>query len=257
MKIICKTTLLPPERGTSIVINVTADSPSFGIYTATLADGHDAVVVNWGDGTCESHAGIAELSHTYAAPGRYTVTLSDDIASLGVSFTAAKPPFTTVYPSLIHTFSSNAANLNELTGGCCKGATNLGHFDLVDSAIATFGQACFLQCTSLTEIDNLPHGLTKIGTGAFSMCKGVTRFPALPASMTTLWGGSFGSMNSLSGRIDMPYVEEIRGFPFSSSQVGITEFHFAAAHEESICNSSGYLTDPTLGTGTAVCRFDL
>lgn len=257
MKIICKTTLLPPERGTSIVINVTADSPSFGIYSATLADGHDAVVVNWGDGTCESHAGIAELSHTYATPGRYTVTLSDDIAALGVAYTAVKPPFTTVYPRLIHDFSSNAANLAELTMGCCKGATNLAHFDLVDSAITTLGQACFVQCKSLTEIDSLPHDLAEIGVGTFSMCSGVTRFPALPATLTTLWATSFGSMTSLSGRIDMPYIEQIIGTPFYGCQGGITEFHFAAAHEESICNSSGYLADPTLGTGTSVCRFDL
>ena len=78
---------VPRQFGTDLTVEVPEELPEFGIATATLAEGHSSLTVTWGDGeeTIVTDAAQFPLIHTYAAPGRYTIHLSDDISMLAVS----------------------------------------------------------------------------------------------------------------------------------------------------------------------------
>ena len=72
----------------------------------------------------------------------------------------------------------------------------------------------------------------------------------------------FANCTALTGRLTFPNITGISAStsavePFVGCTGGITEFAFAKANEEAIKASTGYQTDPTLGTGTAVCTFNL
>lgn len=262
MRIICKTTLLPREvrRGTTLTIRVTDDQPVFGILKADLADGHPAVIVDWGDGTVEPLPGVDSVTHTYAKAGTYCVTLSDDIASFGISTTGTSP-FCSIYAKCLLEAESNAANLTTILRGGFRMAENLSRIALEDSSITLIDQAAFMSCTSLVTTAGLPRGLTEIGSAAFNKCTGLTRIVDLPTGLTTLNSNVFRECTGLSGRIDLPMITNLLGaatvVPFVLCTGGITEFHFRSANESAIRASAGFNADNTLGTGTAICKFDL
>lgn len=117
-----------------------------------------------------------------------------------------------------------------------------------------------MNCSSLESIEGLSRTLAALNISAFDHCTAL-RTIRLPAGVKKLSGNLFKDCTALLGRIDLPFIESIIGtagsVPFIGCTGGITEFHFASANAASVMSSSGYLADNTLGTGTAVCKFDL
>lgn len=103
--------------------------------------------------------------------------------------------------------------------------------------------------------------LMTIGTGCFRECANLVRvtFDCSKAELIGL--RAFAGCRSLAGVVSLPVFHILRGLksaqPFEGCTGGITEIHFSASAEDDITSSSVYKGDQTLGTGTAVCKFDL
>ena len=202
----------PTWRGTRMQLNVPTDAAVFGIAVATLAEGSEAVTVDWGDGTTETFTGgIDHATHTYANAGHYEVLISDDVESFGVNGETESAPFSECV-AWIMSLESNAANLVETKRYAFSGATNLTRVELDESGVLKLQAGQFKDCTSLVgslHFTNVTWVGSRKGTFVFTGCP------------------------------------------------NITEIHFASANEEAITSLAQYQNDPTLGTGTAVCIFDL
>ena len=249
---------LPPFVGTRIAIRTTDTQRTFGFTNLVLGDGHANVTVDWGDGKVETFASISKVTHDYAATGEYEVRISDDLKSLSVSASMSGSPFYDEYPKLVERVHSNAQSLTKTGLSFLARCTNLTSVDLGDSAIAAFQVHTFAFCESLTAY-RLPKGLTSLGTQMFRACPRLTSVN-LPEGITDLTSMSFRDCTALSGDIALPFVSNITTDETNAPFVGcpnITAFHFAAQNESAIRASEGFRTDPTLGTGSAVCVFDL
>ena len=80
---ITKTTRLMSAHETRIKIKL--DDPAsltWGMYSLTLAEGHEKAVIDWGDGTRTEVTATGAQEHTYAQPGEYEVRISDGIATI-------------------------------------------------------------------------------------------------------------------------------------------------------------------------------
>ena len=202
----------PTWRGTRMMLNVPTDAAVFGIAVATLAEGSEAVTVDWGDGTTDAFTGgIDHATHTYASAGRYEVLISDDVESFGVNGETESAPFSECV-AWITSLESNAANLVETKRHAFSGAVNLTRIEFDESGVTRLVAGEFKDCTSLAgalHFRNVTWVGSRRGTFVFTGCP------------------------------------------------NITEIHFASENEEAITSLSQYQNDPTLGTGTAVCIFDL
>lgn len=139
MKLTCTTILLPPERDelTHVGIRVTAEDLTFKFQKCDYIDATAMCTVNWGDGTVETPYDITKVTHTYAQPGEYEITLTDALSSLSVSGTSA----TRQKEGLkIISFKANAPHLTEL------------------------GASAFYGCANITGGVELPHVNTIAGT---------------------------------------------------------------------------------------------
>lgn len=159
MKIICKTTLLPVPaptfRGTEIGIVTTSDSPTFGIFLAFLADGHESGTLDWGDGKVTVITpDVTRFTHTYETPGAYTVRISDDIGKLEISCHLANE-FYRIYAPLIQSVEVVSNNVI-LWNAFVRGASALTSVNLAYCATAELPNRAFLRCTSLERIE-LPN----------------------------------------------------------------------------------------------------
>lgn len=76
------------------------------------------------------------------------------------------------------------------------------------------------------------------------------------SSVNAIGSSVFSGCPSLKGDVYFQPVATIYATSFKDSPL-ITAFHFAAANEEVITSSESYKTDPTFGTGSAICLFDL
>lgn len=202
----------PTWRGTRMQLNVPTDAAVFGIAVATLAEGKEAVTVDWGDGTTDTFpGGIDHATHTYASAGRYEVLISDDAIGIGVTSRTESFPYTEGV-RWIESLESNAANLEQFERYAFSGAVNLTRIELDESSMSKLHAGLFKDCTSLA--------------------------------------GSLHFRN-------VSWVGSLKGTYAFTGCPNITEIHFSAANEEAITSLSQYQNDPTLGTGTAVCVFDL
>ena len=164
MKIMKKTRLLPPLFvGTRIGISLT-DSLVWGIRTAVLAEGHTAVLIDWGDGTRQTCEAVTEVTHTYPAPGKYEVRISDDIRSFNLHWgdDAKKLPVTS--------FATNAKNLTSLSAYAFAECANLSVLDISpDAALSTCVIRAFKNCVSLPSELRLYH-LKILASNTFEGC---------------------------------------------------------------------------------------
>ena len=96
---------------------------------------------------------------------------------------------------------------------------------------------------------------------AFANCSNMTVFDVRDGKINKLSTNTFIGCEKLGGVLYFPCVTSIPGRSqtkvFSNCTGGITEIHFAKSAEEVITATASYKADPTLGTGTAVCVFDL
>lgn len=141
------------------------------------------------------------------------------------------------------------------------------HEVLISDDVESFGvngeteSAPFSECVAWVE--SLESNAAKLGAFkryAFSGATNLTRIELDESGVTQLVAGLFKDCTSLVGSLhfrNVTWVGSRKGtFVFTGCHA-ITEIHFAAANEEAITSLSQYQNDPTLGTGTAVCVFDL
>ena len=251
----------PPFVGTRLGLVVTEDRMGYGINLAYLAGGCASATVEWGDGTSDTVTGtVHKLAHTYASPGAYEVRLSDAFERFSLAG-GTTGPFFDEYPKNLVSVTSNARNLTALLGNAFAYAPNLKTVNLTECAVEKVLSKVFGDCTGLETTDGLPAGLTEIRDNFYENCTGLREVVNLPRGATWLAPCMFYGCMGLSGRIDLPYIvntgEATTKQPFANCTGGITEIHFAAANEEAVRKSPCFIADPTLGTGTATCVFDL
>lgn len=99
--------------------------------------------------------------------------------------------------------------------------------------------------------------LTSVYTACFSGAANMTCLDCADGNVDRLGQYAFDGCRGLSGKLYFPKVATVYANSFRNCTGGIAEFHFAAEHEEQIRRSGQFESDPTLGTGTARCVFDL
>ena len=138
---------------------------------------------------------------------------------------------------------------------------------LISDDVESFGvngeteSAPFSECVAWVEsLESNAAKLAAFKRYAFSGAANLTRIELDESGVTQLVAGLFKDCTSLVGSLhfrNVTWVGSRKGtFVFTGCHA-ITEIHFAAANEEAITHLTQYQNDPTLGTGTAVCVFDL
>ena len=121
--------------------------------------------------------------------------------------------------------------------------------------------APFSECVTWIEsVESNAMKLEAFKRYAFSGATNLTRIELDESSVTQLVAGQFKDCTSLVGSLhfrNVTWVGSRKGTFIFTGCHAITEIHFAAANEEAITRLAQYQNDPTLGTGTAVCIFDL
>ena len=152
MTIYCKTTLLTPEpawSGLRVWIDVPDDDPTWGTFTGTLAEGHEKVTVDWGDGSQEPFAAITQTKHTYAKGGRYEVTFSDDLYAIRFGHPSPSSPFTAKYAPRIKKVEFRNSMPMIIAAMMFKGAVNM------ETVLSKDGNIEILQSTSFSGTASL------------------------------------------------------------------------------------------------------
>ena len=174
MKITCKTTLLSPPMSVC-TFTTTADAPCAGIYSAPLADGHDTVTIDWGDGTVERVPLVWKLIHTYAAPGTYEARISDDVKSISMSAERAVNEFNKKCSEQFRAFRSDATLLKELTRFGFAFSPNLTTLDVSQIPAPAIPLCLCVKSTNLSGRLDFPSVTDIAGsanTQPFSDCEG-------------------------------------------------------------------------------------
>ena len=171
---ITKTTRLMSAHETRIRIKL--DDPAsltWGMYSLTLAEGHEKAIVDWGDGTRTEVTASGSQTHDYAQPGEYEVRISDDIASIRCSGASASDPFYAIYSARIVSFTTSAAELARIPGMCFAEASNMTTFGCKGSGVATIESRAFKGCFALRGSVCL-QPVTSLLSSTFTNCPAVT-----------------------------------------------------------------------------------
>lgn len=224
----------PPFVGTRIAIETTDRNLAWALKTGTRAEGSDRIHVEWGDGMTEDVQTLGQVVHTYAAPGRYEILVSDDVSTLAISAMAGT--YQTVYAPMVCAFKSNARKLTLLAQFAFSKCSQLSELDFRETAVRVLPQYGLRGCAALTGLDGLPRNIEDIGSNAFTGCEllEVVRFP----NVVNVQGGA----DSL---------------PFRNC-TALREIHFAEANKEALLASAAFQFDPEhLGSPNGVVMFDL
>ena len=223
-----------PVRETRVTIVVTEDSPVWGFRTINIAPGADRILVDWGDGAVDAFTeNVLNATHVYAAPDRYEVRFSDDLASFALS--AKSGDCMRTYAPMIRGVWSNARKLDALLAYAFGSCMNLTEIDLKETQIRVIPEYCFYRCSSLVDLDNLPVGLVDICKRGFCNCERIeiAKFP---------------------NAVSVAGTEML--LPFSGC-TALQEIHFAEANKEALLASEAFQYDPEhLGAPEAVVLFD-
>lgn len=226
---------VPAPRTTRFTVEMTESDLTFGISSAVKAWDAEAITVDWGDGNLSRITGnLAELSHTYAKSGVYTVTLDDSVTSFAVSNANRASVFRTKYPQRLVSVVSDALRLVSLDNSALRAATNLVSADFAASALKTLENAAFDGCTKLVDV-KLPPTIEALGSSVFLNC------------------------TALEGELAFPKVTRIEGtttqvMPFGGC-LKVARVVFAKANEEAVVETTIYKLDSTLGAKNAEVVF--
>lgn len=206
MKIICKATLLapePPKNETRIRIAVTDPAnPSWGIYRIWLAEGSGDYTIRWGDGTQTRTSEGTGITHEFPRIGTYEVVLSDDISSIRIAATSDLPPFSTIYPQMVESFATSAANLETLKANALAKCANLTAFEILPGAtLYKLLPLALGGCASLKGEIGLPT-VSNLSSTSFEGCLAIDtlRFSASNEHAVRSCEGyesSFGALNAV------------------------------------------------------------
>lgn len=159
----------PPFVGTTCVFAPTAEAPSAGIFGGTLAWGHDAATIDWGDGTVERVASISKLVHTYEKPGLYTARVSDDLSVLRMSMPRSNLDFVIECAGQLHSFACNSSILNGLGSGCFAYCRNLVSLDISKTPVHELPYIMCKGCESLRGRVDFPNVTDLVGNTVGSL----------------------------------------------------------------------------------------
>lgn len=171
--IIRKVRMIAPPM-TVCTFTPTAEAPCAGIYLASLADGHDSVTIDWGDGSVECVSTVKQLIHTYTEPGTYTATISDDIRSIAMSAPRPMLDFVKTCAGQLRAFKSTATLLANLTQACFAYCPNLVTFDISATPIRALTYGLCRDCTALTGRLDFPNAAVLTISGSTLTFTGCT-----------------------------------------------------------------------------------
>lgn len=164
----------------------------------------NGVTVDWGDGNTAPvpASGYQTVTHTYAAPGNYTITLEVTSGTAGLGGTGNAPCIGVnnnggrVYANmLLKAEIGEKMALQASPFNFCYSLESVS----IPNSVTTFPNNCFQQCRSLLFV-SLPDGTTTLGTSAFSACSSlkVVAFPESVTSMGTYALNDTPSLRSLT-----------------------------------------------------------
>lgn len=113
----------------------------------------------------------------------------------------------------------------------------------------------------LTSSVSNAQNLVELSSGAFSDAEQLAELDLRLTRINKIGPFAFRNCTALSGELYFPELQTLSGAakamaPFKNC-TGITKLHFAAKHKDSITACAIYKADPTLGTVTGECVFDL
>ena len=143
-----------PFVGSTFRIHVKDDDLQWGIYSGTLAEGIDAVDIDWGDGEHDSYAGDDSIVHTYEHAGEYLVRMAEGVSILSVT---GNRGFVDISAKKLLEFSITDRKMTTLTQFAFNGCCNLRRFSIAGSGVNILRRLVFQNCTSLKGRIDFPN----------------------------------------------------------------------------------------------------
>mgnify|MGYP002626855948 CR=1 FL=1 len=175
----------PVRVPTVLTLHLTSTLAQTLRFTQSAANG---VTIDWGDGsepetvagTINTETGatvyLAEASHTYAAAGDYTVTMT---AGSGVTWGPGVAGQVLIGVGFLGQKSNKSDTYPQLTSF------------VIGSGCTALYPAAFCGCTALTSME-IPQSVTEIGWNAFRGCTGLAEV-SIPASVASFGTGAAAS----------------------------------------------------------------
>ena len=251
---------------THIKVIIPDDAPSNRLiasirYTQSTAYG---VSIDWGDGsTPESHSTSgSNISHTYAQPGIYDITLSvtdGTLSFIGSSSSGIFGDNTLRYymdraKSVI--FGNNVSGIDGYTyynwgggdnvyipaivtgtnGAECSYAYGI-RVAIVGDDVTAVTQNMFRYAYGLKRI-SLPYGITSIGYRAFNYCNNLSDI-TIPSTVTSIGELAFAYCTGLTSLSIPSGVTSIGAQAFANNP-GIGAYHFYSSTPPTLSNSNAF-----------------
>ena len=209
----------------------------------TVANG---ISIDWGDGSGpETLPGTGNVSttHTYAASGDYTITLTvADGCTLGLGHTSSSycvmgsvGENSTVYRNLLQSVYVGAGATSIGTYAfynCCSLASVT-----IPNSVTSIGTYAFSGCNSLASV-TIPNSVTGIGTYAFYNCNSLASV-TIPNSVTNIGESAFSYCYSLASVTIPNSVTSIGTYAFSRCY-GMGEYHMKPTTPPKLSGTSAF-----------------
>ena len=184
------------------------------------------VTVDWGDNTTADTVTGSSLttrqapSHTYAAPGDYTIKIH--VVSGSFSFYGSS--------SYLLLRKNENSTENQVYSQCVQsirlgsGITSIGYYAFyycrklayitMPSTVTSISDRAFYSCTSLASI-TIPDGVTSIGSYAFNACTSLL-FVAIPPSVTSVSTYAFVGCSIIVSVVFSGNITSIENYTFQN-----------------------------------------
>ena len=168
----------------------------------TVANG---VSINWGDGSTSetlSGTGNVDMSHTYAEPGDYVISLMPQDGCT-LSFGARSSSYCVmgstkndgkVYCNMLQDvyIGKNVASIGDYSFSSCYSLASI----TIPDGVTSISSDAFNSCYSLANI-TIPDSVTSIGINAFTSCYSLASI-TIPDGITSIGSSSFNNCYSLA-----------------------------------------------------------
>ncbi len=228
-----------PTTGVNLLVDARGESV-YGIKQIAKSEAGASFTVDWGDGTTPADytATQSNLSHTYAAPGVYRVTISGAAQSvmIGDQEITPDPLWGVKYPSMVAKVQYVAASSGAILGDFfARGAKNLKSVDVSGGDFQNLSSGAYMGCAKLESL-------------------------ALPASIVTIKEGPLVGCAKLATLSGFPNVDDVEGDgtlqPFADC-AALAAVHFAAAKREDVQDTACYRANQKFGLPNGEIVYDL
>lgn len=180
---------------TRLVIRLEDESRTLVPLVFALTNSKGIITIDWGDGNVEtaSSTQVKTVTHQYAAPGEYTISLDVTGAELKLG-NGDDSVLDSLYKGTLHKVFMGSGITGISTGAFskCRLLTEVS----LTTDILRFEKLAFFSCHSLRAIV-IPSGTTEILDGAFQACRSI-QMVSLPNSLTKLDRCAYADCNALS-----------------------------------------------------------